>query len=183
MRAKWSPNIEGGEVVLRPLEPSDASAWFEYVSLPQVMQHTSSNVRVIEDLRPMFERFASEDPGSPVHFAICGTEGQLVGTIGFHTISHVNRTAELTYDVRPSSWGHGIATACCKGAIAWGFSACGFVRVQATVLQANVASIRVLEKGGFHREGQLRNFRMVRGEPRDFLLYATVPTNVPHAVV
>ena len=51
----------------------------------------------------------------------------------------------------------------------------GWVRIQATVLEANLASRRVLDKCGFAFEGTLRNLRIVRGRPSDFLLYATVP--------
>jgi len=46
------------------------------------------------------------------------------------------------------------------------------LRVQATVLDSNLASRRVLERAGFHAEGLLAAYRVVRGEPRDFWMYA-----------
>jgi len=42
------------------------------------------------------------------------------------------------------------------------------------VLDSNVASARVLSKCGFELEGKLRSYRMVRGAPRDYWLYARV---------
>ena len=42
-------------------------------------------------------------------------------------------------------------------------------------LEQNPASIRVLQKCGFTLEGKLRNYRMVRGEPRDFIVFPWVP--------
>jgi len=57
----------------------------------------------------------------------------------------------------------------------WAFEQRGWVRVQATTLPEHAASQRVLLKCGFEVEGRLRNFRIVRGEPRDYLLYARVP--------
>ena len=50
----------------------------------------------------------------------------------------------------------------------------GFVRVQATALESNVASLRVLDKCGFAFEGLLRNFRKVRGVPMDYRVYSVI---------
>lgn len=182
MRATTSPAVHGVQVTLRPIEHANAAAWFEYAGNAEVMRHTSSSVRTIEDLYPILGRIDSPEAGSPFHFAVCAQPGgQLVGTVGFHTISVLNRTAEITYDLHPAHWGNGIATAVCAATAAWGFSALGLVRVQATVLEANAASIGVLRRCGFQFEGKLRNFRIVRGEPRDYLLYALVPDDRPSA--
>ncbi len=56
----------------------------------------------------------------------------------------------------------------------WALRELGFARIQATVLDTNVASAGVLERCGFQREGLLRRYRLVRGEPRDFWMYARV---------
>lgn len=176
MRAATAPVVDGHSLVLRPLEHADAPAWFEYVGDPAVMQYTSSSIRTLEDLRPIIERANSPEPGTPIHFAVCmRPEDRFVGNVGFHTISVLNRTAEITYDVHPSLWGRGIASAVCAAAASWGFAEQHFVRIQAPVLEPNIASIRVLERCGFQFEGKLRNFRIVRGEPRDYLLYSLVP--------
>jgi hypothetical protein len=47
--------------------------------------------------------------------------------------------------------------------------------VQVTTLEENRASQRVLEKVGFEREGTLHNFRIVRGDPRDCLVFSCLP--------
>jgi RimJ/RimL family protein N-acetyltransferase len=59
--------------------------------------------------------------------------------------------------------------------VGWGFGTRGYVRIQATTLETNAASARVLHKCGFEREGLMRNFRAVRGRPRDFWLYSIIP--------
>ena len=54
---------------------------------------------------------------SPIRFAIAlKSDNRLVGTAGFHTVSPVNQTAELAYDLIPDIWGRGIATAVCEEA-------------------------------------------------------------------
>jgi len=101
-----------------------------------------------------------------------------VATVGFHTVSLQNGTAEVTYDVAPSHWGKGIATAACRAATAWAFDVVGWHRVQATTVLPNLRSQRVLEKCGFKREGQVRNFRLVCGQPADYWLFSAIPGEV-----
>src|SRR5450759_53344 len=175
MRFSDVPIIDIPGITLRPVELADIPTWYEYLSLPKVVEHTSWNLKSAEDLRPLIESYNSDDLSSEIRFAIqADFRAPLVGTIGFHTVSAVNRTAELAYDLHPSLWGLGIASACCRAVAAWGMSQRKYVRIQATVLETNAPSIRVLEKCGLSLEGKLRSYRMVRGTPRDFWLYAKV---------
>lgn len=168
------PEVPG--LVLSPARLVDAEEWSEFEALAEFKRHTSSTVESAADLRALIERTRSGDPSAPVHFVARSVEtGQLLATVGFHSISPVNRTAELTYGVRPGWWGRGLATSLCRAAVDWGFTQRGWVRIQATTLESNAASQRVLQKAGFTLEGRLRNFRIVRGEPHDYLLYAMIP--------
>jgi ribosomal-protein-alanine N-acetyltransferase len=158
---------------LRQLERSDLPSWYAYLSNPDVVRHTSWNLQSESDLLPMFDALDSELPSSIRRLAIiCDRTDDLIGTIGFHTVSDVNRTAEIAYDLAPAYWGKGVASAVCSAVTQWSFSAFGFVRVQGTVLETNVGSARVLQKCRYRHEGLLRSFRMVRGIPENFQLYA-----------
>jgi len=155
---------------------SDAQEWAAYVVLPEVKQFTSTVAQSAADLIPMIERTLSGDPNAPVLFSVReARSGQFVASVGFHTVSSLNRTAEVTYTVRPALWGRGLATLACAAAVRWAFEYKRWVRVQATTLEEHLASQRVLLKCGFKLEGKLHNFRIVRGQPRDFLLYASIP--------
>lgn len=162
--------------LLAPLAPADAPEWAEYAVLPEVKRLTSSSVESVADLLPMIERSRSADPNAPLLFSVReAASGCFVSAVGFHTVSALNRSAEVTYDVRPGHWGRGLATAVCEAAVAWAFAEKGWVRIQATTLVEHVASQRVLAKCGFGYEGRLRNFRIVRGEPRDYLMFSRLP--------
>jgi RimJ/RimL family protein N-acetyltransferase len=52
------------------------------------------------------------------------------------------------------------------------------VRIQGTSQEQNLGSLAVLRKSGFRFEGRLRNFRIVRGMPCDYLLFATIPSDL-----
>lgn len=56
--------------------------------------------------------------------------------------------------------------------LTWGFSDLGLNRVLAFVMTSNARSIALLERCGFTREGTLLQYRIARGEARDFHLYA-----------
>jgi RimJ/RimL family protein N-acetyltransferase len=167
------PEVPG--FIVRAVALADAAEWAEYAALPEVQQYTSSAISGTADLLPMIQRTLSGEENAPVLFVVRqASDNELVATVGFHTISPLNKTAEITYVVRPEHWGKGLGTLVCGAAVRWGFQACGWVRIQGTVLEQNLSSQRVLQKCGFAFEGRLRNFRMVRGQPRDYLLYAMV---------
>ena len=168
------PEISGFTV--RPIALDDAPAWAAYICLAEVKRHTSMTVETVEDVRRDMEKSLANEQSVPHRFVIetPGTR-QLVGTVGFHTVSEQHGTAEISYDVIPSHWGKGIATAACRAATLWGFEVRGWHRIQGTTVLANLASQRVLERCGFQREGLLRNFRMVRGQSTDYWLYSAIP--------
>ncbi len=167
------PHLPG--YVVAPLTAADAADWAAFALLPEVQQLTSSSAKTVDDLLPMIERAQSPDPNAPRLFGVRDAAGELVAVFGFHTVSAANRTAEITYTVRPASAGRGLATAICGAGVRWAFGVQHWVRVQATTLVAHAASQRVLHKCGFAYEGTLRNFRLVRGVPADYRLYARVP--------
>ena len=173
-------NIPG--FVVRPLRFEDADAWASYALLPEVKELTSSTAKAIADIRPIILRVLAAEPSSPIHFAIvpAGSDA-MVASVGFHTISPLNGTAEITYDVAPAYWNRGIATAACRAASSWGFEAKGWHRIQATTVLQHVRSQRVVERCGYKREGVVRNFRLVRGVPTDYWLYSVLPGEVSGA--
>lgn len=162
-------------VRLRELRRDDAPAWYAYLSQPEVVEHTSWNLRTIADLDPLFDELESGLPNAPRRFAIVARDGgEIVGHVGLPIVSAVHRNAEIAYDLAPTAWGRGIAPAVCTAVTDWAFATLGCVRVQATVLESNARSVRVLERCGFAREGFLRSYRLVRGVPGDYWMYAQV---------
>ena len=168
--------IEG--VALRQIELTDCEAWFDYLRLPEVFERTSWNPTSVDDLRITTERYLDDAPTSSMRMAVVDqSTGRLVGTIGLHTVSDVNRSAEIAYDFAPSHWGRGLATRLCETVATWSFNALNLHRLQATVMVGNERSIRVLQRCGFRHEGLLRGFRMVRGQPDDFNIFSRLATD------
>ncbi len=165
-------------IALRQIEPSDCEAWFDYLRLPEVFERTSWNLRCVDDLRVTMEPYLDDAPASSMRMAVVDqSSGRLVGTIGLHTRSDINRSAEIAYDFAPSHWGRGLATRLCATVAAWSFATLNLHRLQATVLVGNEPSVRVLARCGFRHEGRLRGFRMVRGQPGDFDIFSRLATD------
>ncbi|MGC0153410.1 GNAT family N-acetyltransferase [Chromobacterium vaccinii] len=169
------PTLDHPDAVLRPLYPDDILTWYDYLTLPQVFEHTSWNLQApseLEDYAWQPERFTDS---SALRFAIADRgSDRLLGTAGFHTVAPVNASAEITYDLSPSAWGRKLAAAACAALLDWGHGHAGLIRIQATVLPENVRSIHVLEGSGFQREGLMRSYRKVRGPSRDFWMYSHI---------
>jgi [ribosomal protein S5]-alanine N-acetyltransferase len=173
MRFTTLPTLEHELVALRPLTPADIPHWYEYLAMPVVFEHTSWNVKSAEELQHYATQ--SDIASALLRLGIVDrSSNQLVGTIGFHTVSPENRSAELAYDLAPPWWGKGIASQACGTMVEWAHSHVRLLRVQATVLTSNSRSIEVLQRCGFKREGLLRSYRIVRGKPGDFWMYSHV---------
>ncbi|PKB20992.1 GNAT family N-acetyltransferase [Janthinobacterium sp. 64] len=173
-KAQW-PRTDHPLVTLRHLERSDACAWYAYLADPVVVEHTSWDLRSVDDLQSNFDDYASAQPSSPIRLAVVLRDGgRLVGTVGLNAISPQHRTAEIAYDLSPAVWGQGVATAIVNAVVDWGFQCLGLLRIQAAVLESNARSIRVLERCAFEREGYLRSYRQIRGRSGNFWLYARI---------
>jgi len=176
MRIEQVPCLPTDTAVLRQMTEQDIEAWYQCLSDPRVTEHTSWSLASAADLSPLVAAYLSNDDASPIRFVLRSQPGgEFMGTIGFHTISPHHRTAEIAYEFSAGLWGQGWASMCCRALTEWGFSQRRYVRIQATVLDSNVASARVLERCGFVFEGMLRHYRIVRGEPRSYRLYAKTP--------
>ena len=109
---------------------------------------------------------------SPVRsFAIdCG---EAVGGIGIGLFGDVyRRTGEMGYWLAPRYWNRGIVSEAVGAITAYAFGALDLARVQTGVFAWNPASMRVLEKCGYEREGVQRRAAFKDGEFTDVVLYA-----------
>lgn len=107
-----------------------------------------------------------------VNFAIVIND-EVVGGIGLEPRQDVYRkTAILGYWLSEHLWGQGIMPEAVKLVTNYAFTHLGFIRIQASVYSKNPASMRVLEKAGYVKEGIMRNAVIKHGQIMDEHLYA-----------
>jgi len=99
----------------------------------------------------------------------------VIGSCGFFSVRRGTQTVETGYDLHPDYWNKGLMTEALREMIRFTFGPGSPVpvhRIEALVMPGNIASIRVLEKLGFDREGCRREFGFWKGCYQDVDLYA-----------
>jgi RimJ/RimL family protein N-acetyltransferase len=110
----------------------------------------------------------------PTNYCI-DVNDEAVGGIGFVCGTDVERfSAEIGYWLGEAYWGQGIVTEALGLVTAHAFSTFNVLRLFALPFADNAASIRVLEKAGYVREGILRSSSVKYGQRRDQMLYARI---------
>lgn len=106
------------------------------------------------------------------NFAIT-IDGQVCGGIAADLMIDANsKTAEIGYWLAEPYWNRGIITAAVRLMTNYVFENLDVIRLQAGVFEKNSASMRVLEKAGYLKEGILRNALIKNGEVMDKHMYA-----------
>lgn len=99
---------------------------------------------------------------------------KFVGTISVKNMDLVNKKADLGYWIGEQYWGRGIATECLKLIIDYAFSAeLGLKQLCAYVFPENKASMRVLEKNGMNKIGEVNEYHKLSGRDRTSFIYLT----------
>lgn len=184
--------VPGGPVALRPIRLRDGRPW--------------QRIRVRD--REYLERWEPAAPGSwperhaglswPAQWAGLRTlarRGSCLpfaitvdgGFAGQLTIGNVIRaslqSAWIGYWVDSRHAGKGVATAAVALAVDHVFAEAGLHRLEATVRPDNAASLRVLAKHGFRREGLFERYLIVDGGWRDHLCFALTADEVGDGLV
>ena len=84
--------------------------------------------------------------------------GKLSGVIGLELQKDVyQKSAEIGYWIGEPFWGNGIATKAVEWITTYGFDKLGLNRIYSGVFEYNIASMKVLEKNGYNKEGVFKN--------------------------
>jgi len=109
----------------------------------------------------------------PVRLFAIDCEGEAVGGIGIGVFTDVyRRTGEIGYWLAQKHWNRGIVSEAVGAITTYAFGALDLERVQSGVFAWNPASMRVLEKCGYEREGVQRRAAFKDGRFVDLVLYA-----------
>ena len=142
------------DVILRKLTLKDK----ERLALLANNRKVSDNLRdyfphpyTAQDAQDFIKLVKNENPTTT--FAI-EYRGQLCGIISLVRQTDVYRlTAEIGYWIGEPFWNKGIATQAVQLITRYGTSALGLARIHAGIFEYNKASMRVLEKCGYSKDG------------------------------
>lgn len=165
--------LDCGLCVVRDWRPTDKVSLVRFANNRNVwrnLAHRFPHPYTEADAEAWFARLA----GSPrrMSWAI-EVDGLAVGGIGADIDEGIwCRNANFGYWLGEPYWGRGIMTAAVRGTSDYLFQHFDLVRLESPVFEWNPASMRVLEKCGFQREGVMRKSISKDGQVIDAVLYA-----------
>lgn len=162
--------LETTRLYLRQITQYDADDMFEYLSNYKVTRNLGrepfNNIRELYEIISNLEYNYNYTKG--MRWGIVHKDSnKLIGTIGYDSLDIKNRRAEIGYDLNPHYWNQGFTTEAISKVIKFGFEKLDINRISAVVLLENEASLKLLEKSGFKKEGILRDYVIQDDYPKD----------------
>jgi len=158
---------------LRPWRISDATALATACADPEIARWVSipQPFTLDDAVAHIEEALASWQDGTGAAFAIVDrATDQLLGTVArFGPDGH---QATIGCWVARKARGRGIGTAALRAVTEWTFRSTDVIRVDAFIMVGNEASERMTQRAGFQREGVLRSWDLLRGQPVDCVAYS-----------
>lgn len=172
---RWFP-IETQRLLLREYVLTDETEVHEYACDPLVSQYDSWGPNTAAKTHEHLRRRMAEQRKWPrddvTLVADLRRESKVIGSVRLWSVDEANRTVEIGYTFNRRYWNNGYATEAASALLERAFAALKMHRVIATCDTRNIGSLRVMEKIGMRREGQLLRDRLQKGEWRDTYLYA-----------
>lgn len=179
------PPIAGNGVELRAPEMRDFEEWAALRERSRAFLAPWEPIWPDSDLtrsafRARMRRYARDvrtDAAYP-YFIVRQSDGALVGGLTLGQVRRgVSQAASLGYWMGEPYAGKGMMTAAVRALAPFVFQTLRLRRIEAACLPTNTASIRLLERVGFVREGYARSYLCIAGDWRDHLLYALLATD------
>jgi ribosomal-protein-alanine N-acetyltransferase len=178
------PLIEGDGVFLRAPQMADFAEWAALRESSRAFLTPWEPTWPHDDLsrvafRRRLKRYAEDMRSDQAYaFFIFNHDAALVGGI---TLANVRRgvaqAGSLGYWMGEPFARRGLMTAAVTALIPFAFGALRLHRLEAACIPSNIASVRLLEKTGFKREGYAREYLCINGIWQDHFLYALLRTD------
>lgn len=168
--------LESSRLQMRPVTLADVDTVHTLHSLPQIDEFNTlgipANIGVTQELVTRWITETRATPPVSCVFYIGSKTNEFIGLIGI-TMGKPNRSsAEIGYKIHPTFWNQGYATEAVNQILNFCFTQLKLHRIEAGCATQNIASIKVLEKAGFTREGRKRKILPIRGNWVDNFFYA-----------
>jgi RimJ/RimL family protein N-acetyltransferase len=170
--------LTDGRIRIRPLAAGDEDAVFEACQDPDIQRWVPVPVPYLRGHASGFVRDWQEGWSNATHGALAiadASSDRLLGAIGLTPIEH---RLSVGYWIVPAERGRGVATDAVRLLAAWALRDLGYPRLELYHFVGNDASGRVATKAGFRREGVLRLYAEMRGEPRDCVIYSLLTSDI-----
>ncbi|PWK08363.1 GNAT family N-acetyltransferase [Tumebacillus permanentifrigoris] len=178
--------VRSNRLILRQFSQQDVDSFYLYRSSPEVATFQSWENYQYHDAE-LFVRKQSkcvpDQPGTWFQFAIALVEtNQLIGDCALHTLLGEPRIVEIGFTLAEEHQGNGYASEAVRALLSYVFTGLRKHKVIAFADVRNEKSIRLLERVGMRREGQLLENYMSKGQWVDEYQYSLLQSEWEHSV-
>lgn len=99
---------------------------------------------------------------------------KMAGCCCFHNFNAYHHRIEIAYDISSHFWRRGIAKSALRQIIQYAFKHMNANRIEANVLASNTASLELLKKLGFTREGILHEYKYFKNHYTDVVMLSKI---------
>jgi ribosomal-protein-alanine N-acetyltransferase len=180
------PGIAGPGVTLRAPHSGDYAEWSTLRESSREFLVPWEPTWPSDDLtrsafRRRLKRYA-EDQRTDVAYAFLIFRSDDNAMVGGLTLANIRRgvaqAGSIGYWIGAPFAKKGYMTAAVRALIPYSFTALRLHRLEAACIPNNTASIRLLEKTGFQREGYARGYLCINGVWQDHLLYGRIKDDI-----
>ena len=178
--ADQPPLIEGAGVFLRAPQSGDYAEWAALRETSRAFLTPWEPTWPADDLtrsafRRRLRRYTEDQRNDQAYAYFLFRSGDQV-LVGGLTLANLRRgvaqAGSLGYWIGAPHARRGYMTAAVTALIPYAFTTLRLHRLEAACIPTNAASISLLEKTGFEREGYAREYLCINGQWQDHLLYA-----------
>ena len=169
------PVIETDRLVLRPFRMSDVESLKEWMADKSIYDYWGKKPgKTDKDPSLLFSK--EERPSKGFHLGIEHRSSEkVIGEIWVYLVEK-NRMAKVAIRTSPAYHGQGFGTEALKAMVGFCFNQTELQRLWTDVDIRNTASVKMLEKCGFLREGHIRQGKMV-STWCDYYIYGLLKTD------
>ena len=186
--AETLPAIEGDIVSLRPPQMSDFAEWAALRETSREFLRPWEPIWPVDDLtrgafRRRLKRYGEDQRDDQAYsfFIFRKSDGALVGGVRITNVRRgVAQAGSFGYWMGEPYARQGLMSSAMRALVPFSFVTLRLHRLEAACIPTNAASIRLLEKSGFEREGYARQYLCINGIWQDHLLYARIKDDPPH---
>lgn len=172
------PVLRTERMVLREITSRDVEWFLRHFSEPEIVHGQASRgpdgfEGAERELKQYILDLFAKREGFRWGLTLKG-DPRLVGSAGFYKwLPHVPHRAELGYDLDPDLWGQGLMTEALTSIVGFGFRRMRLRRIEVYIAPYNKASMRLVKRLGFKREGLLREHGLNEfGKPEDDVIFS-----------
>ncbi len=172
--------LQSENIILRSLTDDDKEPLALLANNKKIFDNVRDGFQhpyTIDDAVSFINTIKNEKP--QVTFAM-EYEGKFCGMIGLIPQKDVYRkTAEIGYWLGEPFWNKGIVTKAVELVTDYGFNELNFIRIHTGIFEYNIASMKVLEKNGYVKDGVFKKSIIKNGKIWDEHRYSKInPANL-----